>query len=222
MMIKVDAMLFDLDGTLIDSRADLARSINMMLADIRRPALSEETVGSFVGDGVRVLVHRSLTATHPQHQPPDPELHSKGIELMHKHYAGQMLVSTTLYPGVADTLRFFGTKKKALVTSKEVRFAQIILGHFGIAEAFDAVVGGDTVQARKPDPAPVIEGLRLLGCEAASSVMIGDSENDIFAGKRAGTKTCAVTFGFRTAEEIQKTDPDVLITNFEGLRDCFC
>jgi phosphoglycolate phosphatase len=221
-MISIDAMLFDLDGTLIDSKADLARSINLMLADLGRPALAEDTVGSFVGDGVRVLVRRSLIATDPGGQEPDTELHARGVGLMHKHYADQMLATTTLFPQVRETLRFFHNKRIALVTSKEVRFASIILEHFGIADCFDAIVGGDTVPARKPDPAPVIEALRLLNIPPDRAVMVGDSENDIVAGRLAGARTCAVTFGFRTAQHMRQTNPDVLIDGFEALKDNFC
>src|SRR2546426_8606837 len=115
-MISVSMMLFDLDGTLIESRTDLANSINLMLADLGRPPLDEATVGSFVGDGVRVLVHRSLTATDPNRQPPDEELHARGIALMHQHYADEMLKTTRLYPNVSETLDHFNNKSKAVVT----------------------------------------------------------------------------------------------------------
>lgn len=234
-------MLFDLDGTLIDSKTDLANSINLMLADLGRPPLDEATVGGFVGDGVRVLVHRSLTATDPNHQPPDEEFHAKGIALMHAHYAGEMLKTTRLYPQVAETLDYFKSKPKAVVTSKEVRFTRIILEHFGIAHCFDAIVGGDTVAWRKPDPRPVLEAVKLLRAPAfgeppsslieaasvlkepaAESVMVGDSENDINAGRSAGARTCAVTFGFRTAEELRLTHPDVIIDRFDQLTENFC
>lgn len=214
-------MLFDLDGTLIDSRADLARSINLMLSDLGRPVLAEETVAGFVGDGVRVLVYRSLTATHPEQKPPDEFLHADGIALMHKHYADQMFVSTALYPHIKETLTYFKDKRKAVVTSKEVRFTELILDRFGIASDFDCIIGGDTVAARKPDPQPVIEAVKRMGGSFAEAVMIGDSENDINAGRRAGTKTCAVTYGFRSADEMRKTSPDVLIDGFDKLKDFF-
>lgn len=125
--VPVSLMLFDLDGTLIDSKTDLANSINLMLADLGRSTLSEATVGGFVGDGVRVLVRRCLTATDPNHQAPDDDLHSKAIALMHSHYANEMLKTTRLYPQVAETLGAFENKRKAVVTSKEVRFARILL-----------------------------------------------------------------------------------------------
>jgi phosphoglycolate phosphatase len=220
-MIKVRSMLFDLDGTIIDSKSDLARSVNLMLRDLGRPPLDEDTVGGFVGDGVRVLVHRSLTATDPERRPPNERLHAEGIALMHSHYADQMLVSTRLYPHVAETLRHFKDKRKGLVTSKEVRFAGAILDHFGIAGDFDCIIGGDTVSARKPDPEPVRQALLVLGCPAADAVMVGDSENDVLAGSRAGTVTCAVSFGFRTAEQLRLTSPDVLVDSFDQLKEHF-
>lgn len=215
-------MLFDLDGTLIDSGSDLANSINLMLADLGRRPLSAAKVGSFVGDGVRVLVYRSLIATHPDGLPPDESLHERGIALMHSHYADEMFKTTRLYPRVAETLAAFDSKRKAVVTSKEVRFTKLILGHFNIAEYFNAIVGGDTTPARKPDPGPVLEALRQLGGSARQSVMVGDSENDVNAGKRAGTYTCAVSYGFRTADELRETEPDALIERFDQLTRVFC
>jgi phosphoglycolate phosphatase len=215
-------MLFDLDGTLIDSKTDLAHSINLMLADLDRPPLDEAIVGGFVGDGVRVLVRRCLTASEPDHQPPEEALHERGIALMHSHYADEMFRTTHLYPKVAETLAAFDNKRKAIVTSKEVRFTKIILDHFDIARYFDAIVGGDTTPARKPDPRPVLEAIRLLGGSAAEAIMIGDSENDINAGRRAGTRTCGVTFGFRTTEQLRTSEPDVMIDRFDHLKDFFC
>lgn len=220
-MISIELMLFDLDGTLIDSRADLARSINLMLEELDRPPLDEDTIAAFVGDGVRVLVYRSLTATDPNKRPPDEFLHADGVALMHKHYAEQMFVSTRLYSGIAETLGHFSSKKKAVVTSKEVRFTKLLLEKFDIEQYFDCIVGGDTVTERKPDPKPVIEALRLLDGRTRQAVMIGDSENDVNAGKRAGVLTCGVTYGFRTADQLRKTAPDVLIDSFDELRKAF-
>jgi phosphoglycolate phosphatase len=220
-MIYVDLMLFDLDGTLIDSRADLARSINLMLAELDRPSLDEDTIAGFVGDGVRVLTYRSLTATDPNQRPPDEYLHADGMALMHKHYAEQMFVSTRLYPDIAKTLEYFSAKPKAVVTSKEVRFTEMILEQFSIARHFACIVGGDTVAERKPDPAPVTEAIRQLGGSPERAVMIGDSENDVNAGRRAGTRTCGVSYGFRTADQLRKTSPDVLIERFEQLEEHF-
>jgi phosphoglycolate phosphatase len=220
-MRKVELMLFDLDGTLIDSKADLARSVNLMLTDLNRPQLSEEKVAGFVGDGVRVLTYRCLTATDANQQPPDQQIHEKAIELMHSHYAEQMYVATTLYPQVKETLEHFREKRKAVVTSKEERFTHLILEHFGIDEDFDCIIGGDTVAARKPNPLPVITAIHKLGGTADQAVMIGDSENDILAGRDAGAITCGVSFGFRTAAELRQYAPELLIDSFDKLIENF-
>ena len=220
-MIEVENMLFDLDGTLIDSRADLARSINLMLEEVGRSPLDEDLISSFVGDGVRVLVYRSLTASHPEHHAPNEILHADGVALMHKHYADQMFVSTRLYPGVEETLRHFAGKRRAVVTSKETRFVELILERFGIAGEFDCIIGGDTVPERKPNPLPVIEAIRQLGGQPIATVMIGDSENDINAGRRAETFTCAACYGFRTADQLRKTNPDAMIESIDQLKKFF-
>jgi len=216
-MIQVSSMLFDLDGTLIDSREDLARSINLMLADLSRPALDQSQISSFVGDGVWVLVYRSLKASEPNGEPPDDVLHKQGIELMRHHYTEQMLVSTHLFPNVAETLEQFNGKQIGLVTSKESDLAKMLLEHFGIARFFDCIVGGDQVAERKPDPKPVLRAMELLSAGPTDTVMIGDSENDVIAGKRAGTATCGVTYGFRTEAQILETKPDIVAHSFEDL-----
>jgi phosphoglycolate phosphatase len=222
MMISIQCMLFDLDGTLIDTLGDLTGSLNLMLSDLGRPPLSKETIASIIGNGIPVTVYRCLTVTHPDHQPPGDEMHAEGIRLMHEHYADEMLKTTVLYPNVSETLERFKHKRKAVVTSKEARFAHLMLDHFAIAQHFDAIVGGDTVPARKPDPWPVTEAIKLLGGSPAESVMIGDSENDVIAGRNAGTRTCAVSYGYRTAEQLSVTSPDVVVDRFEQLEELFC
>src|SRR5260370_27668669 len=110
-MISINCLLFDLDGTIIDSRSDLARSVNLTLADLGRPALDEVDISALVGDGVWVLIRRCLKATHPEDDEPGPELHRQALELLRKHYSAQMLVQTHLYPNVRATLsRFDGNK----------------------------------------------------------------------------------------------------------------
>ena len=214
-------MLFDLDGTLIDTLGDLTGSINRMLNDLGRPPLSKETVGGIIGNGIPVTVYRCLTVTHPDGHPPDEKLHAEGIKLVHEHYAEQMLKTTALYPNVAATLEHFKEKRKAVVTSKEERFTLLMLDHFGIAQHFDAIVGGDTVPARKPDPWPVSEAIKLLGGSPSDAVMIGDSETDVIAGRGAGARTCAACYGYRTAGQLAETSPDVMISRFDELKELF-
>src|ERR1051325_3278075 len=208
--MRATIVLFDLDGTLIDSLGALAASLNLMLRDLDRPPLSREQVAAFIGNGIPTTVRRALVATHPNQEPPDPALHDAATE---------MLKTTRLFPNVVETLEHFRGKRLGVVTSKEVRFTEFLLDHFGIAKYFDTIVGGDTTPARKPDPQPVLEALRLLEGRAAEAVMIGDSEIDVIAGRRAGTQTCAVTFGYRSAAQLRVTEPDVMIDRFDQLRE---
>src|SRR5689334_11423410 len=218
-MISATILLFDLDGTLIDSLGDLAASINLMLRDLDRPPLGAEQVAAFIGNGIPTTVRRALVATHPNQEPPDPALHERAIESVHRHYATEMLNTTRLFPNVVETLDHFRGKRLGVVTSKEVRFTKFLLDHFGIANYFGAIVGGDTTPARKPDPQPVLEALRLLEGQAGDAVMIGDSEIDVIAGRSAGAKTIAVTFGYRSAEQLRVTEPDAMIDRFDQLRE---
>lgn len=220
--IEVKLMLFDLDGTLIDSKQDLARSINLMLRDLGRPALDQDVIASFVGDGAPVLVRRALAATDPERKEPDRELHRRALDLMREHYEREMFLTTRLYPGVAETLAHFDSKPKAVVTSKETALTERILERFGIARHFQCIIGGDALAERKPDPKPLLEAASRLGGSASEAVMVGDAENDILAGKRAGAFTCAVSYGFRSAERLIEFQPDVLIDRFDQLKDFFC
>src|SRR5215216_5690173 len=220
-MINVQLMLFDLDGTLVDTLGDLCGSINQMLNDLGRPALSKEAVGGIIGNGIPITVNRCLTVTHPNQEAPDEKLHTEGIKLVHEYYADQMLKTAALYPNVEETLEHFKNKRKAVVTSKEERFTYLMLDHFRIAQHFDAIVGGDTVPARKPDPLPVLEGIKLLGGDPSDAVMIGDSETDVISGRAAGARTCAVAYGYRTAEQLGVTTPDVMIGRFDQLKYFF-
>jgi len=220
-MTSIDCLLFDLDGTIIDSRSDLARSVNLTLADLGRRPLDESEIAAFVGDGVWVLIRRCLKATDPEHQEPGPKLHRKGLDLLRKHYSEQMLVQTRLYPNVRETLARFDDKGIALVTSKECDFARELLEHFGLMPYFDCIIGGDTLPERKPDPKPVLEAISRLGGSAGRTVMVGDSENDIIAGKSAGALTCGVSYGFRSREQLLATSPDLVIDAFEQLQERF-
>src|SRR5262245_47752770 len=220
-MISIDSLLFDLDGTIIDSRSDLARSVNLTLADLGRRPLDESQIAGFVGDGVWVLIRRCLTATDLNHEEAGSDLHRQGLALLRKHYSEQMLVQTHLYPNVRETLSRFDDKRIALVTSKECDFARELLEHFGLMPYFDCIIGGDTLVERKPDPKPVLEAIARLSGSPARAVMVGDSENDVIAGKAARALTCAVTYGFRTREQLLGTSPDVVIDGFDQLQEYF-
>lgn len=192
-----------------------------MLADLDRPSLNEATIVEFVGDGVRVLVRRSLTATDPRREAPDEATHASALALMRNHYSSQLLVETRLYPHVAETLERFYKKPMAVVTSKELGFTETILRNFEIARFFRCIIGGDSLPERKPHPRPVLEAAARLSVVPGRAVMVGDSENDILAGRTAGCVTCGAGYGFRGSELLARARPDVMVTGFAELADMF-
>src|SRR5205085_10834499 len=157
----------DLAAALMGSPGDLAAAVNLMLGDVARPPLAAAQVAAFIGNGIPTTVRRARVATHPNQEPPDAALHERAIESSHRHYETEMLKTTRLFPHVVETLDHFSGKRLGIVTSKEVRFTRFLLNHFGIAKYFQAIVGGDMTPARKPDPQPVLEALRLLEGQAA-------------------------------------------------------
>lgn len=208
-------LFFDLDGTLIDSREDLADAVNFALAEMKLETLPNTMIADFIGEGVFNLIIRSLTASLGK--TPDEAAAQRGVEIFRQFYGENCLRKTALYTGVAETLEKLGHFKKAVITNKPRDFSVRILKGLGILRHFDFVAGGDSFPERKPSPLPLLSAIEKLGCSAAESLMIGDSRVDIEAGKNAGIKTCGCVFGFRGREELETAGADFLIENFADL-----
>lgn len=208
-------LFFDLDGTLIDSRDDLADSVNLALAEMDFSLIPTASVYGFIGEGVFNLLLRSLRASLERE--PENDLVDHAVEVFRKHYDRNCLNKTKLYEGVAETLEGLNGFKKAVITNKPRDFSVKILEALGIAKYFDSVAGGDTYSQRKPDPMPLVETARSLGIEIAECVMIGDSRVDIEAGKNAGISTIGCVYGFRGREELIAAGADVLVERFSEL-----
>ncbi len=182
-------LLFDLDGTLVDSREDLATAINLMRADFSMQPLPLETVSGFIGDGVHRLVARALDG-----RPADIE---RAVAIMQAHYEKHLYDKTRLYPGVQqglDELRSAG-HSLALVSNKIVSASEAILKHFGVFHLFQVVIGGDSLPHLKPHPAPLLEAMRLAGFDPANTWMIGDHVTDMAAAQAAGVSSVFVNYG---------------------------
>src|ERR1700687_167661 len=172
-MISVDALLFDLDGTLIDSRRDLAISVQHLQKHFRAPRSSEKDVAAFVGDGVVKLVQRALPTLPPS------EL-DQAIVAFKKFYREHCLEHTRVYPGVRETLEHFRRKKMAVVTNKPVRISGYMLEELGLSRYFAVLVGGDSLPKKKPHPQPILNALKTIGIHNAKrAVVVGDSANDV-------------------------------------------
>ncbi len=207
--------LFDLDGTLIDSRADIACALNAALARMNLPPLPVSRVADFVGDGVQKLIQRTLSEI--EGQAPNHEAVQSAAHMYLEEYEAHLLDSTRLYDGVGEALRRLWWASFAVVTNKPERFSRRILEGLGIADRFCAIIGGDSMPERKPDPAPLFKAMALCGASPAEAVMVGDSPVDIRAGKAAGVFTCGVIGGFRGRAELESARCDLILSSFAEL-----
>jgi phosphoglycolate phosphatase len=210
-------LLFDLDGTLVDSRADLTTAVNLMLGELGRAPLPDESVVNFIGEGARLLAERALRAS--QEREPERAEIDRALEVFRRHYRAHLLDRTRPYPEVAETLADLRHLPKAVVTNKPYDFTAAILSGLGLRSHFAVVLGGDSLPERKPDPQPLLEAARRCGCVSPECLMVGDSWVDILAGRAAGMATCGFTGGFRGRAELAAAGAEVLIERFGELRE---
>jgi phosphoglycolate phosphatase len=208
-------MLFDLDGTLVDSRIDLINSINLMLAELGSERLPDSSVISFVGEGARLLVERALRST--QEKPPQSSEVDRALAVFGRHYREHLLDRTTIYPEVEETLERLANIPKGVVTNKPFEFTVALLDGIGLLNHFDVVLGGDSLPERKPSPLMLLEAARRCSAAPSASLMIGDTRVDVAAGKAAGMKTCGYVSGFRGRTELVEAGADYLIERFSQL-----
>ena len=210
------AVLFDLDGTLLDTIADLADAANLALAELGRPARTQDEIHSFVGKGIPHLVRRCMTEGT---QATEAEI-EHAVAVFRRHYARVNGVRTRIYPGVTDTLDAMRARglRLAVVTNKAEAFTLPLLERMAIAHYFDAVVSGDTLPVKKPDPAVVNLACERLGVSAAEALMIGDSANDALAAQGAGMPVLLVTYGYNEGVPVDTIECDGLLSNaFQAL-----
>jgi phosphoglycolate phosphatase len=215
-VINYQCLLFDLDGTLVDSRADLINSVNLMLGELGRAPLSDQQVINFVGEGARLLVERALHVT--QNGGVNPWEIDHAFKLFQRYYREHLLDETRVYPEVEETLESLAQIPKAIVTNKPYEFTIALLQGIGLAHHFKVIIGGDSLPERKPSPLMLLEGARRCQAEASRSLMIGDTRLDIAAGKAAGMTTCGYISGFRGRSELLEAGADFLIESFSELR----
>jgi phosphoglycolate phosphatase len=210
-MLAVDAILFDFDGTLIDSKRDIALSVHHLQQTYNRPLSPDDQIARFIGDGVGKLVERAIG------QRPAPEL-EEAVTLFKAYYREHALDNTRLYPGVAETLQHFRDKKMAVVTNKPVRVSQLMIQKLGLGTYFPVVLGGDSVARKKPDPESLFLALQKLGVPPSDRVIIvGDGPQDVLAGRAAGIKTCGIPSDIGDAAALKNSKPDFILEAFADL-----
>jgi phosphoglycolate phosphatase len=186
----VRAFLFDLDGTLIDSKLDLVNSVNFMLREMQREVLPLATVASYIGHGAPRLVADALG---PDAAEADRK---RGLEIFLAHYGEHNLDATHAYPGVIEGLEALQDRPMAVLTNKPKMMSVDILEALGLIKYFRAVYGGDSFEKRKPDPAGALAILKDLGAHPHAAAMVGDSDVDIKTARNAGMLAIAVNYGF--------------------------
>jgi len=206
----VRALVFDLDGTLIDSGLDLAHAVNATVAKMGCPPLAHEIIFSYVGRGAQRLIEQALG---PDASDEDCK---RGLAYFLSYYREHMLDNTVTYPGVREGLASLDGMPMAVLTNKPVRFSQWILEGLGLARYFRWVYGGNSFETKKPDPAGMNVLLRDLGASPKQVMLIGDSEVDILTARNSGTWACGVTYGLGSAR-FAECAPDLLVDDLTEL-----
>ena len=212
---KPSAIVWDLDGTLVDSAPDLASALNTVLDKRGFFTHSVDTVRTMIGNGVPKLVERGFNAVGVR---PDPEQLDELIAVFVKEYKACATDNTRPYPGVVEALQEIQSMNipMGVCTNKPEAFTKQILEGLGLSGYFSSVVGGDSTSARKPDPEPVLACLHGLVAEPASSLMIGDSVHDVHAARAAGVTIGVVPWGYRSAP-VEELGADFVLHDLAGL-----
>ena len=189
----VQAIIFDLDGTLVDSAEDLRAALNKLLAELGLRPIGADEIKGMIGDGVLKLVERALVAADG-----DPEQKDGLLPRFLEIYQVNPVTLTRCFPGVLETLDVLRRKdfRLAVVTNKPVFATKKILQTLSLAEFFTVIVGGDSLLQRKPHPAPLLEAVRQLDVDVSQSLMVGDNIHDVEAAHAAGMRCVAVSYGY--------------------------
>ncbi|MBV9623210.1 MAG: HAD hydrolase-like protein [Acidobacteria bacterium] len=211
-------VIFDLDGTLIDSRLDLIHSVNAMLRHFDRAELPGEVVASYVGDGAPMLVRRALGDARDQH------LIKKALEYFLAYYREHKLDHTIVYDGIPQALEQIQSngngRQMAVLSNKPVKPSRDILAALGLSGFFVQICGGNSFETKKPDPLGARTLLARTSTRAEEAIIIGDSSIDMLTGRNAGISTCGVTYGF-APHTLCEVPPDVVIDRPTELGELF-
>ncbi len=215
---RIKLLIFDLDGTLIDSKQDLVASSNHTRSVVGLPPLDASIISSYVGDGARTLIQRLLDDST------DEARIDQALEIFLKYYRAHMLDHTGLYPGVREALeqlaagRIGAAPIMTVLTNKPVRFSRMILDGLDAARYFRFIYGGNSFETKKPDPLGANTIMDEVRISPGQTLMIGDSAVDVLTGRNAGISTCGVTYGLGS-ERLKEVPVDVLIDDLRELVD---
>ena len=212
-------LIFDLDGTLINSALDLALAVNYMLERLQRETFDEDIIHGWVGNGALTLVKRALLGKRELDDSLDEDYIQKALKIFLDYYENNLCNATLPYPNVIQTLETLKSKDYtlAIVTNKPFKFVAPILKGLQMDGLFSEILGGDSLNQKKPHPMPLLNVCETLNFSIESSVMIGDSKNDILAANACGMDSVGVTYGYNYGEEIGVHKPSIIIDDFSEL-----
>ena len=213
-MRKTSLIIYDFDGTLVDTLFDIADSVNLSLVDLGLPQLPRKTIRKYIGKGVERLMTQALEGSCFTDIP-------RAVALFKKHYSENLVKHTDFYPYGREILEHFRNKKQAICSNKPEIFVRKILESLDGLQHFQAIIGGDSVKTKKPRPEGLDLILKKLKVSPDEAVLIGDSPVDIETGKRAGVYTCVVNYGLGLPEEIAAASPDCSVDCLSKLKGMF-
>jgi phosphoglycolate phosphatase len=211
-------LIFDLDGTLINSALDLVLAVNYMLETLEQDTFSEEIIHGWVGNGALTLVKRALSGSRTVDERLDEVYVQKALKIFLDYYEKNLCNATVPYPHVISTLKTLKEKYTlAIVTNKPFAFISLILKGLDMDGLFMLILGGDSLREKKPHPMPLLHVCEKLSVSVEASVMVGDSKNDILAANSCGMDSIGVTYGYNYGEDIGVHKPTIIIDNFSEL-----
>jgi phosphoglycolate phosphatase len=216
---NITTLLFDLDGTLVDSAPDLALAVNQTLSDLNLATYSQDMIRGWVGNGATTLIERALSGSATINTDLDKKLADQALSIFLQHYQRCLCVESVLYVGVKETLITLKNMgfHLAVITNKPAQFIQPILTGLGLNNLFEIVIGGDSLNERKPHPLPLLHACEQLKVSVNECLMIGDSKNDILAAKAANIRSIGLTYGYNYGEDIGCYDPNWRLEQFSDL-----
>ena len=218
---NLSMVMYDLDGTLVESVPDLAAALDKMLIDMGMPIVGESKARLWVGNGIPSLVKRALADDMSGDQPGqvDSSLFEAAHECFKSHYSEELGHHSYLYPGVSDFLEAMKDRgiKQVVITNKSEQFTDRLLQLMGIDHYFDLTIGGDSLTEKKPHPMPLLYAMQKFNISSDQALMIGDSVNDIRAARAAGVCVIGLPYGYNHGEPIEQSNPDLVALTLKEL-----
>lgn len=210
--IQVDTIFFDVDGTLVDARKDIANAMNFALRTMKLRTLPDDVIISYVGTGVKYLIRQCLGSD-------DPATIDEGTRLYSDYYIAHASDEAVLYPNAVEILDHLKDKRKFILTNRYTAFTDPVLKGLGIRDYFEEIIGGDDESCIKPSACVLAKVIPRFKLDKSRSLIVGDMDIDVMTGKNTGIKTCWVTHGLGKIDEIRGLNPDYIIEDLIELKE---